>query len=148
MLFRGLLKTAHIKGLMKTRWTVSTSQGLNFTEGNAPYVEILGEPSPWVRFKNDGHVITSLGMISSDGHIFNLPSAGKRPKFSDFDTQEKPLGYEVWRKVASEIIGDREEVHYTVIEAIYQNFKLQIWVNDDNPSVSYSLVKTNEEIKS
>lgn len=132
-------------------WQVSLSNGETFFEGKGDYIEIAGEPSPWQRLykytiKNN-LLITSLSLYTTDGRTFNLPSAGKAPRFAEFSELEKPLDYHVERHLAREhkVAGMQAQETkisdwFTVAVAIYPNYKLEIWVDEKNTRNSWVLV--------
>jgi hypothetical protein len=131
---------------------VSLSNGETFFEGKGDYQEIPGELSPWQRLTKyiaeKNLLITSLSLYTKDGQTFNLPSSGKNPKFRPFEAAQKPLDYNLGRYMAREhsFIGNElknTEVSdlFTVIEAIYPEYKLQLWVDENNPKNCWVLVE-------
>lgn len=132
-------------------WQVSLSNGETFYENKGDYKTIPGELSPWNRLQkyiaDNKLLITSLSLYTQDGRTFNLPSAGRSPKFRPFQVAEKPLDYNYAHYIAREHdIVDNEvqktEVSewFTVIEAIYPEYRLQVWVDEQNPKNSWVLV--------
>lgn len=130
------------------KFKVSLSNGETFYEGKAPFEEIKGELSPFQRLiqytVRNKCEITSLSLyVEKDGktRTFNLPSAGKNPKFKEFTVQkEKPIDFQVYRKLAQDfnivdknITGSEVVEWYTVAEAIYPTYRLQLWVDEVNP---------------
>lgn len=139
------LKTHNVK------FKVSLSNGETFFEGKGDYVLIPGELSPWQRLQkyiaDKQLLITSLSLYTDDGRTFNLPSAGRDPKFRPFATAEKPLDFNYCHYVAREhdIVGQQivntvPSDWFTVIEAIYQTYTLQLWVDENNTRNSWVLV--------
>lgn len=141
----------------KVKFKVSLSNGQTFYEGKAPFNDIPGENSPWQRLikytvDNKCH-ITSLSLFTEypDGktnQTFNLPSLGKNPKFREFSLKEdKPIDFQVSRKMAREADVVGNEVSnvaisewYTIAEAIYPTYTLQLWVDELNPKNCWVLV--------
>lgn len=132
-------------------WQVSLSNGETFFEGKGKFAEIPNEPSPWqklIRYTAENRVlITSLSLITTDNRTFNLPSAGKSPKFREFSLLEAPIDYQVSRHIAREhdyndgkISGSETTDWFTVAEAIYPDYKLQVWVDEKNTKNSWVLV--------
>jgi hypothetical protein len=129
------METSH-----KVGWFVSLSNGETKYEFKNEYVEIKGEASPWSRLllylaENDLE-ITSLGLYTEKGQRFNLPSLGKNPKFRAFDLAEKPKEYKAYRKLGfdtgnGEMIEGTDDL-FTIAEAVYQDYSLQIWVSERN----------------
>ncbi len=132
----------------KPKWAVGLSNGLNFYEGKGDYAIIRGELSPWQKLKaylkdNPNIRITSMSLYTDEGKRFNLPSAGKNPKFKIFCDAEQPKEYNFFRKAGMDsAVGGKQESQetFSVIEAIYENKKLQIWVNNENPNNSWSVM--------
>ena len=140
---------------MKTRicWQVSLSTGETFFENKGRFEEIAGELSPWQKLQKylaeAGAEITSLSLFTEDGRTFNLPSAGKNPKFQEFTGLEKPIDFQVWRKLASDICDGKVKIDgnsefYTVAEAVYPDYKLQLWVDELNIRNCWVLVVGRE----
>ena len=130
------------------RWSVSLSNGETLFEGRGDYKEIPGELSPWQRLQNHLVVvkaeITSMGLLCENYTRYNLPSRGTNPKFHEFHSQEKPLDFELRRKVGQDRTPQGEAIGepdlFTTAVAIYPDYELQIWINEKNPEVAYSLV--------
>lgn len=133
---------------MQARWKASLSNGETFYEGKGKFEVIPKELSPWLRLlwyieeenvKNELEnplEITSLGIYTDDGRNFNLPSAGKSPKFSAFAIKEKPDSFNMFKTSAYTIVisgnQKKHEENFIVVEAIYRTGKLQMWVSDDS----------------
>jgi hypothetical protein len=134
--------------LHNLRWQVSLANGDTFIEGSGLFDEVAGELSPWqklLRYKTEQNThITSLSLLTNDGRTFNLPSAGKNPKFIEFDGLEKPTDYLVCRKISRkiDIAGNTQEVDwlFTVAIAKYADYELQLWVDEKNTSNMWTMV--------
>lgn len=128
-----------------TQWRVGLSNGENFTEGVAPFQVIPGELSPWLRLSKylaeNRVTITSLSLIAN-GRVHHLPSAGKNPTFRAFFLSEKPLFYNFSRPIGG--TNGKIEDTFARIEAVYENYILQLWVDEKNPKNSWVLVVTRE----
>lgn len=135
----------------KINWTASLSNGATFFEGKGDFAELEGIKSPFQRlidYTIDNHVeITSFGLYVGK-NTFHLPSITGRYKIGFLDKELKPIGYNVFRYVDADLNGDKPSddgsIHiekkdikawWTVAEAIYADFKLQIWVNEFNVDV-------------
>lgn len=112
------------------------SSGETITEGNGNFQIIKGALSPWQRLlrycEETGAHITSLSLATADGKRWNLPSAGKNPKFKAFADAPKPITYRFFRKMGGDVMTGRvtNEERYAVAEAHYQNgTTLQVWVD-------------------
>jgi hypothetical protein len=142
----------------KVKFKVSLNNGETFYEGKGDYVEIAGQLSPWQRllkYTVDNKVeITSLSLYTDSGQTFNLPSSGKNPKFKPFRDIQKPIDYDLKRYVAREldttrINGDLTldniavSEWFTVIEAIYPDYKLELWVDEFNIQNCWTLCTAN-----
>jgi hypothetical protein len=134
---------------------VSLSNGETFFEDKGIFSFIPGELSPWQRLSQyaiDKKVeITSLSLYTSDGRTFNLPSAGRDPKFAPFRDLEKPLDYNYGHCLAREHeIVDLEVTKttpsdwFTFIEAIYPDCRLQLWVDENNTKNAWTLLVKNK----
>lgn len=127
-------------------WNVSLSSGENFRECFGKFEEFKGEPSPWqqllVYLEESGSEITSMWLTCPGGARHQLPSMGIRdvPLLSAFHKAEKPT--KLWHRrrlsAGPGLSGARDQ--YTIIEAIYSSYKLQIFVSEHDPNVSWSLV--------
>lgn len=138
------------------KFKVSLSNGETYYEGKAPFEEIVNQPSPWqrlIRYTIDKKcTITSLALYTDSGQTFNLPSLGKNPKFKEFATlKEKPIDFQVSRKIATEMDVVKTEAGYntsnrkvaewyTVAEAIYPSYSLQLWVDEQDTKNCWVLV--------
>lgn len=129
----------------KVLFRASLSNGETLVEG-APKIKDDEEGSSWRKLvayaRENGLEITSLCLTTPAGQTFNLPSAGKNPKFKSAQT-EAPEEYLVMRKVGADVdmTGKRDVTDFfTVAQADYGDYKLQIWVDEDNPRNSWSLV--------
>lgn len=128
---------------MKTRvkWFASLSDGQTVYEDKGEYKTIKGELSPWQKLqeniKKNGLKITSLSLYADNGKRFNLPSAGKNPKFKVFAENPSPDSYNFFRKAGADIFNGKISSYevYSVIEAIYTDKKLQLWVSEANNNV-------------
>lgn len=137
-------------------WQVSLSSGETFYEEKGDYISVPGQLSPWQRLQKyiveTKTEITSLSLYTNDGRTFNLPSSGKNPKFRPFSVSKKPIDYNMCRYLGQDIriTGSKQETigssdHFTVIEAIYPDYKLQVWVDEKNTRNSWTLVVPNEK---
>jgi hypothetical protein len=139
------------KHIHNVLWQASLSNGETFYEEKGNYKEIAGEPSPWQRLLHytaqKRVLITSLALYTRDGRTFNLPSAGKNPRFAEFAILETPFDFRCERKIAREHDIANNEVTkstttdwFTVAVAMYQGYELQLWVDEMNTKNSWSLV--------
>lgn len=121
-------------------WQVGLSDGTTHYEGKGLFSLITGENSPWLKLqkhlKEHALSITSLSLVFGSRR-FNLPSSGNNPKFRMAYIAEKPIGYNFFRIYGVDSVGQTNGC--TVIEAIYQSYKLQVWVDNSNPNVSWSM---------
>jgi hypothetical protein len=120
---------------------VSLSNGENHYEEKGAFKTIKGELSPWQRLirhvAKNGLRITSLAVYTDDGRYFNLPSAGKNPKFKAFGEAEPPRDFNQFRQMAGDVLNNGDGTGtiqdpdiFTVIEAQYEDHKLQLWVDN------------------
>lgn len=117
-----------------THWKVGLSNGENYQEGIKPFDVIKNELSPWLRLKDyikkNNLKITSL-CLEANEKTFNLPSAGKNPKFRAFQGLEKPLELNYFMQIGWDM-GSKDKDCFKVIEAVYNDYKLQLWVDEKN----------------
>lgn len=126
------------------KWFVSLSNGETFFEGKGKFTVVNGEPSPWnklLQYLKDKELrITSIGLYTDDGRTFNLPSAGRNPKHFVFQEKDKPIGYNMFRAFGTDKTPNAIADIYTVIEAKYDNYKLQLWVSENDTSNCWVVV--------
>lgn len=124
-------------------WQVSLSNGEIFFEDKGEFEIIPGENSPWLRLchyiDTNKLDITNLALYTKDGRIFNLPSAGKNPKFRPNLSGEslKPIDFLFFRYIDGTIsyTGNMDKIndHFAVAEAVYPGGKrIQLWVDEQN----------------
>ena len=132
----GLMKTQHI-----AKWMVSLSNGENHYEEKGSFKTIDGELSPWQRLlaylEANSLKITALSVYTDDGRYFNLPSAGKNPKFKAFGEATPPLGFKQFRQLGGDVVDNGDGTGtitspdlFTVVEAQYETHNLQLWVDN------------------
>lgn len=129
-------------------WTVGLSSGETIAEGTGDFRETEGALSPWQRllsYLSERNLeITSLSLYTRDGKRWNLPSAGKNPRFAELATAPKPFDFRMFRKAAGDVSkGGNMEIDdlYTVAEAIFEDGGiLQIWVCNESHK-SWSLIR-------
>lgn len=132
------------------KFKISLSNGETLYEGKGILAEIHNEPSPLQKLFNyissKKVYITSL-TLQAKGREYSLPSAGNNPRFKAFADARRPLYYKMYRKLATDVLGGNEGVRdlYTVGEAVYRNYSLQLWVNEDYPHQAYTLILENED---
>jgi len=122
----------------KVLFTASLSNGETIYEGKGNYQEIKDAPSPWQRllaYQAEAQVeITSLTLYTPGGQRFNLPSAGKNPRFHKvIGNAPVPVDYRIFRAAAAEKdkTGQERFELYTVAEASYADGRrVQMWVDE------------------
>ena len=137
----------------QVRWNVSLSNGENYREGHSPFHESENDESPWGRLKRyidiSGLEITSLWLSTPAGARHHLPSRGKRggnPKLRAFDMAGKPITLRCFRRLAAEgttlqeLAEGEDRALYTIAEADYGTYRVQIFVSESDPNVSWVLV--------
>jgi len=140
----------------KIFWKVSLSNGETFYENKGDFIKVNGQLSPWnklIKYTLEKKVfITSLSLYTYDKgtttpRTFNLPSAGKDPKFAPFAVVDKPLDFKYGHYIAQDhdvvnntIVKSVVTDDYAVIEAFYPDYKLQLWVDENNTRNSWVLV--------
>jgi len=134
------------------KWQVALSNGQQILEDNDFVSDV--ESSAWqklLKYVQENNLeITSLSLLTSDNRTFNLPSGGKRPRFKAFYDVEKPIGFNFGHHIGYDVkdnSGEKHEELFVFIEAIYPNYRLQLWVDENNPSNCWCLVNTSMEVK-
>jgi len=127
---------------------VSLSNGETLYEGRGILAEIPGGKSAWALLTDylisKKLEITSMSLSAPHGRRFNLPSAGNKPNFPWFKDIERPLDFNCFRAMTdSHRGGETQTFLYSVIEAIYPKYRLQMWVDDNNPDNCWSVVREN-----
>lgn len=113
-----------------SRWVAGLSNGETVVEGKGIAERIEGQDSPWWKLQTyleqNNLQITSLGIWINDRH-YNLPS--NKPKFGG----EIPLRYNFFRKVSVDYLtGSDDYEHYICVEAIYDTYKIQMYVDEND----------------
>jgi len=114
------------------KWIIGLSNGETIKE-NEGIASSGQEFSPWWSLQNyikeNDLKITSLYLAKGNKH-FNLPSI--KPKFKG----DTPIGYNCLTRVATDsLVGSSaNDEYYRCAEAIYKDFKVQLYVDelDDN----------------
>jgi hypothetical protein len=120
-------------------WKVSLSNGETYIEGKGNYQEIEGQPLPFRRLteyaKENDLKITSLSLFTNSGQNYNLPSAGRNPRFRAFDLSVQPIEYRCFEKYGEDVnSGVVVSVDlFKVIRATYEDGSfIEIWVDENN----------------
>jgi len=124
-----------------TKWIAGLSNGETIIEGKGICEAVKGELSSWWKFraylKEKNLTINSFGIWAGDRH-FNLPSS--KPRFRG----EVPLGYNCFRYVEQDVlVGEGKKDEYICAEAIYKDFKVQQFVDINDPTKSWINIKLN-----
>jgi hypothetical protein len=134
------------------KWQVSLANGETLFEDKGDFCEVDGQPSPWQKLlfylaKNKTY-ITSLSLYTDSNQRFNLPSAGKSPKFKAFIEAPKPLGFQCFRKMGidfnkgpdGKVRPDEGGDLFTVAQAKYADCFMEIWVDENSPKNCWGLI--------
>lgn len=126
--------------MQKVLWYASLANGEDITEGKGDFKVIEGALSPWQRlieYLCDAKTeVTALSLFTKEGHRWNLPSAGKNPRFAEMQFATKPVDFRMFRKAAVEQKHGQQQGgwqdRHTCIEAIYEDgARLQLWVEEE-----------------
>jgi len=129
-------------------WKASLSNGETFYEDKGDFCAIENELSPWrrlIKYTLDNKCsITSLALYGG-GRTFNLPSAGRgMPKFRVFETADRPIDFNFFRKYGGDLNKGQTDFEssddFACIEAIYKDYRLQLWVDDRHSENCWVLV--------
>lgn len=111
-----------------TKWVAGLSNGETIVEGVGVAEKKKGELSPFLKLqeyiKEKSLTIQSLNIWVGGKH-FNIPSANYR-----FDS-EVPIRHNFFRRFASDAGGENVQ-HFACVEAIYPEYKLQLWVDEND----------------
>ena len=119
----------------KVKFVVGLSNGENLTEGKGILSKVAGEDSPWWKLqkylKDNGLKITSMSLYCKTkvgNRHYHLPN--EKNKFNG----EIPIGYNCFRLFSGDVLGTGQDYeHYTCMEAIYPEFKVQLYVSEKDP---------------
>lgn len=119
----------------KIKFVCGLSNGEDLVEGKGILSKVEGEDSPWWKLqeyiKENQLSINSFYLSLGDRH-FVLPSI--KPKFGG----ESPIGYNCFRKYSGDVLGTGHDFeHYAVAEAIYEDYKVQLWVDEKEGEKSW-----------
>ena len=111
------------------KFVCGLSNGETLVEGRG-VLEYNGENSSWWKLqeyiKERNLSIQSFGLWTGDRH-YNLPSVN--PKFKG----QAPVSYNCFRRFSRNILmGQGNVEHYICAEAIYEGYKLQIWIDEQD----------------
>jgi len=126
------------------KFVCGLSNGETLVEGRG-VLETNGENSSWWKLqdyiKEKNLSIQSFGLWAGDRH-YNLPSVD--PKFKG----QAPISYNCFRRFGQNILmGQGNVEHYICAEAIYEDFTVQLWLDEQDSSKSWVNVVENEHGK-
>ena len=130
----------------KTKWVAGLSDGTTVVEGKGIAEEVKGELSPWLKLqehlKETGLKINSLNIRVGDKH-YNLPS--NKPRFEG----KTPIGFNYFRRVSYDVLTDegKNVEHYICVEAIYDGFRSQLFVSENDTNKMWTNILDDEEKK-
>ena len=126
----------------KIQFVVGLSNGESLVEGKGILAKVSGELSPWLKLqaylKERDLKITSLNLWVGDRH-YNLPSVN--PKFGGLI----PESFNCFRKMSSNIGIDPRIEHYICAEAIYKDFTVQLWIDEQECLKTWVNIISQEE---
>lgn len=133
------------------RWKVTLNNNHVHTEGDGFFVERISGPSPFQKLKKllqeKELTIKTLALFSADGREWILPSqdVSHMPHFEPFRTSSRPIEYLVKRFVGKNMNNDKPVNNmndlYTVGVAVYSDYELQLWVNENNTKETFTIVE-------
>jgi hypothetical protein len=133
---------------MKVGWKVSLSNGETHYEGKGRFAHaIVNEQnlSPWramIQYAVENNLkITSMALFTDTGSNYHLPSAGNNPRWEEFSSNGKPNDYKFFRAATN--TGGAQVDNFTVAEAVFDKYRLQIWVNTLDPQNSWCVTVLN-----
>ena len=139
--------------MKKVLWTVGLSNGETIAEEKGNFKTIEGALSPWQRLlsylPDAKATITSLSLYTNDGRRWNLPSAGKNPKFGELQNLPKPVDFIMQRKAAREAgvvdmkvqqAGDWTDRFSVAIAVLEDGSRVEVCVAEDTLA-SWSIIR-------
>ena len=125
----------------KIRFICGLSNGEDLVEGKGLLSIVKGEDSPWWKLqkyvKDNNLKITSFYLAYKDRH-FVLPSSD--PKFGG----EVPIFYNCFRRFGGDVLGSGDSwEHYCIAEAVYEDFKVQLFVDEKECEKSWVNIVMN-----
>lgn len=115
----------------KIQWIVGLSNGETLIENEGVVSYIAGELSPWHKLqkyiKENELAITSLSLVSKTSvgnRHYNLPNSSQ--KFGGM----VPVSYNCCTYVDTDFLSNKLYGLYKVAEAIYEDFKVQLYVSE------------------
>jgi len=130
----------------KVKFVVGLSNGEILTEGKG-ILEKDGTLSPWHKLqaylKDNDLEIRSMSLYSKTkigNRHYHLPNENNKFK------GEVPKAYNCFRRYSGDVlVNNARYEHYTVMEAIYDDYKVQLWVSETDPDKCWvNLVKLEE----
>lgn len=115
----------------KIKWIAGLSNGETLREGVGITSYIPGQKSPWWKLQDylkDNSLTINSFYLSYKTRHYHLPSI--EPKFGG----KKPNSYNCFRKVRTDSLtgsSDNDEL-YICAEAIYDDYRLQLWIDEKN----------------
>lgn len=135
---------------MRLVWQAGLSNGETHTENKGRFIAAPEQLSPWLQLqqylKENNLYITSL-CLTDGRRTFNLPSAGKNPKFAAFANAPKPINYTYGKPFGIDLKPGAKMANFYAIEAEYPGLFLQLWVDQHNINNSWVLVSAQSIIK-
>ena len=133
----------------KVKFVVGLSNGEILIEREGILSVVKGEDSPWWKLqkyiKDNDLEIRSMYLVSKTkvgNRHYNLPN--EKGKFKGIT----PSGFNCFRYYATDgLSGDANVEHYCVAEAIYPEYRVQLWISELDPDKSWVNVRTTEQIK-
>jgi len=122
----------------KFKWEVKTSNGFTFREGETETFakDIDNNNSSWLKLKEyldlNGVTIVALYLIGENGQRYSLPFVDTDPKVRKFENNTPPVSFNFYRAFGSDLKPNSKMDYYSVIEAIYIDKILQLWVDENN----------------
>jgi hypothetical protein len=123
----------------QVKFVVGLSNGESLIEGEGILSFVKGEDSPWWKLqkhlKDNDLEIRSMSLYCKTkvgNRHYHLPNESN--KFGG----EIPIGYNCFRRYSGDVLGTGGKYeHHCVAEAIYKDFKLQLYVSEIDPDKSW-----------
>lgn len=131
----------------KVKFVVGLSNGEVLTEGKGILEKVPGEDSPW--WKLQKYLLQNKLEIKSMS-LYSKTKTGNRhyhlPNEANKFNGEVPIAYNCFRMYAGDVlVNNARYEHYTVMEAHYEDYKVQLWVSEIDPDKCWvNLVKLEE----
>jgi len=134
----------------KVKFVVGLSNGEHLTEGEGVLSKVRGEDSPWWKLQ---HYLEDNDLEIRSMSLYSKTKVGNRhyhlPNENNKFKGEVPKAYNCFRRYSGDVlVNNARYEHYTVMEAIYDDYKVQLWVSEiDNDKCWVNMIIIDHELE-